>query len=158
VNSKVDVATRDSAVSGESVVEQWREWRDAPLSGWKCFRGWCLASALFFGFTHSLGGPSAVDATESIYATWAIEHGQFACAFPSVAVRELPEIVPVYPLISGAVASVLRVVDGLPYPVRDSQPAACNSQYPRVVGWATRTSALIPTLDIGYVAWKGSTG
>jgi hypothetical protein len=139
-------------MSGVSVLNQWRAWREAPLPGWKCFVGWCLATALFFGLTGFLGGPSAVDAPESIYATWAIEHGQFACAFPSASISGEPEIVPVYPLVSGAVAAAFRIRDSVPYPLRGSQLARCNETYPHLSPSPSKR-ALLPTLNLGYLAW-----
>jgi hypothetical protein len=135
------------------IVNQLREWRETPLCGWKCVLGWFVASALFFGFTHTLAGPSSTDASESLYATWAIQHGQFACAFPSAPFRDEPEIAPVYPLISGGVAAAFRIGDAFPYPLRDSRPGACNAQYAPVVRWATSSSALIWTLNLGYIGW-----
>jgi hypothetical protein len=142
-----------SGTSNISIVNQLRDWREAPLAGWKCVLGWFVATALFFGFTHSLAGPSSIDASESLYATWAIQHGQFACAFPSVTMRDEPEIAPVYPLISGGVAAALRIGHALPYPLRDSRPSTCDAQYPSVVLWATSSDALKPTLNLGYIGW-----
>ncbi len=151
---ETDIPTPAAGILGVSVVNRWRAWRDAPLSGWKCFLGWCLATTLLLGLTSFLGGPSSVDASESTYATWAIEHGQFACAFPSVAVPGEPEIVPVYPLISGAVAAALRIGDSVPYPLRGSQLGrGCDAQYAPVDRWTVRTGSQVPTLDIGYVGW-----
>src|SRR5579872_4583661 len=74
------------------------------------------ASALFFANMGLLGGPVEGDASESVYSTWAIAHGDFACAYPVVShnpnnllAKLFALVAPVYPLISGAVAAVLRI-------------------------------------------------
>jgi hypothetical protein len=51
------------------------------LSGWSCTLGWCVATALFTVIVALFGGPSHTDVGESIYGTWAVAHGQFACAY-----------------------------------------------------------------------------
>lgn len=76
-----------------------------PLSeGW-CALGWCAATALFVGIIALFGGPSTTDMPESVYGTWAVAHGQMACAYPLVTYMRYPVIAPVYLLLSGGIAA-----------------------------------------------------
>ena len=77
-----------------------------PVSGGLCVVGWIVSIGLFVGLVATFAGPSTVDVGESVYSTWAIAHGQVACAYPSVAPGGEPLAAPVYPLVSGAVAAV----------------------------------------------------
>src|ERR1019366_2818573 len=96
-------------------------WLDRPLSRLWCVIGWLTSSALFVGIIAMLGGPSESDANEFVYSTWAIAHGHLACAYSPGTVLNLPGIskpgpfiAPLYPLLSGAVAALLRIGHSIP--------------------------------------------
>ena len=57
-------------------------WLDQPISGIYCVCGWILATTLYVALVNLFGGLSQLDTYESVYSTWSIAHGQFACAFP----------------------------------------------------------------------------
>ena len=78
---------------------------DRPLSALGCFIGWIVSTALFFGLSALLGGPSEGDAVESLYSTWAVAHGHFSCVYPLKAAHHVASIArpttfiaPLYPL------------------------------------------------------------
>jgi hypothetical protein len=118
-----------------------------------CVLGWCAATAVFAEVIKLLDGPAAVDAAESIFSTWAIAHGQLACAFPSAALPRNPEVSPLYPLISGAVSAVVHLGSSVPYPAEVVKHHRCDEQYGAAVHWAIASHTLLPTLRLAYLSW-----
>jgi hypothetical protein len=132
---------------------------DRPLAqGW-CVAGWIVATALFVGLAAQSGhgGPGTVDSSESIYTTWAIAHGQFACAYPSVTLPHEPLIAPVYPLYSGAVAAIAHIGQSatVPFPARATMGPHCNDAITAIRQWAfhSHSGAFNATRWIGFSGW-----
>jgi hypothetical protein len=133
----------------------WTTWLERPLAGWTCVLGWCAATAV-----QVLGGPSTVDSIESVYSTWAIAHGHFACAFPgdaahgsSIYVRPPTYIAPLYPIISGAIAAVTRIGSNVPFPSTAELGPHCSTALPAMYQWSERAKVLAATDNLGYVGW-----
>ena len=102
----------------------------------------------------SSAGPSLVDTDQSIYSTWAIAHGEVACAYPSVSqLGGEPLIAPVYPLISGGVAAIAQIGQSAPFPSDAALGPGCSKIFPVVNRWYRHSGALRPTLWIGCVSW-----
>ncbi len=116
-------------------------------------------AVLFIGWVVSLGGASHSDLGESLYSTIAIAHGQFGCLFSSVHTTvpvvssSSPSIAPLYPLLSGAIESILRVGHGTAFPALTHGPAQCAAAYDSAYSWAQRTGAVSWSLRLGYLAW-----
>jgi hypothetical protein len=115
--------------------------------------GWLVATALFVGLAAVTGGPGNIDSSESIYSTWAIAHGQFACAYPSVTLPHEPLIAPVYPLYSGALAAMTHLGDSLPFPSRAAMGPHCATAITAMRPWAFPSGAYLPTRWIGFSGW-----
>ena len=125
-------------------------WLEGPLSGTWCFLGWCLATAVFIGLVSALGGgPATLDTYESVFSTWAIQHGQLACAFPS----GFRVIAPVYPLVSGGIAAVGHIGGNVPFPARAALGPHCDTAFVAINQWSLRSGALNTTVWIGYLGW-----
>jgi hypothetical protein len=149
-----------------------REALDRPLSPAWCAAGWLLATVLFAGLVAATGGPGTIDSSESIYTTWAIAHGQLACAYPSVTLPHEPLIAPVYPLLSGALAAVAHVGQSatVPFPSRGAMGPNCTTAIAAMRPWAFRSGAgaFLATrwiacsgwlvLMAGIVAWLRAAG
>jgi hypothetical protein len=124
---------------------------------------WALASIVFFGMVALLGGPTDNDSGESLYATWAVAHGDLGCAFPSITYQEglryLPDYRPgphvpsVWPLVSGGLAFVTGIGNSVAFPAANSFGHDCTKAYFAMYGWAHQTRALWPTLGLGYLSW-----
>jgi hypothetical protein len=133
---------------------------DRPLSGLYCVLSWVGATVVFIGLVALLGGPTQADASESFYSTWAIAHGNFACAYPPVTPqRVLPDyqplahIPPFWPLFSGAVSALMRIGHSVPFPSGQSFGHQCGAAYSVMYLWAGKTFAVIPTIGVGYLSW-----
>jgi hypothetical protein len=135
---------------------------DRPLSGAACVASWVIATALFFGMIALLGGPSEVDASQSLYDTWAIAHGDVACAyaphapttqsfFPEYAV--IAHTAPFWPLVSGGISAATRIGHEVPFPSREALGADCGNTYTASYAWAQDVRSLLPTTGIGYASW-----
>ena len=147
-------------VSGEAHPD--RPWMEKPLSGLYCVLAWLVATAIFFGMSALLGGPAEGDATESIYSTWAIEHGSVACSYlPANSVTNTflpdyqpgPHPPPLWPLASGGLAAVLKIGHTLPFPSNHALGKNCSDGYTAMYQWAGKTLSLVPTVGLGYVSW-----
>ena len=139
-----------------------RRWLDTPLSGAACVVGWFLASAVFLGVVALLGGPTLADARESLYSTWAIQHGRMACAYPPVSslTKVLPvefqisaHAPPLWPLISGALASLTGIGHGVAFPKQNAFGAHCGTASMAMYVWAVSSGAVKGTLELGYASW-----
>lgn len=129
-------------------AQQVRAWLDHPLSTWSCVLGWCLATALFMGLVAGLGF-AGYDEFESVFSTWAIAHGQFACAFPS----GFKVTAPLYPLVSGSIAAASHIGHTVPFPARDVMGPRCDRAFLAINSWSIRSGALTTTLKISYFSW-----
>ena len=127
----------------------WRTWLDRPIStGW-CVLGWLASTLLFVAIIQLFGGPAPGDAVFSTPSTWAIAHGQLACAFPPGPIL----IAPLYPFLSGGVAAVAHIGHSVPFPARAALGLHCGRAVNVISGWSIKAGALTNTLRIGYVSW-----
>ncbi|MGH3733374.1 MAG: hypothetical protein ACRDVC_08390, partial [Acidimicrobiales bacterium] len=46
-----------------------------PIPQMWCIIGWFGASVVFYGLLALLGGPAEGDASETVYSTWSLAHG-----------------------------------------------------------------------------------
>ena len=130
------------------------DWLDRPISGLSCVAGWLLATVVFYGLTAFLGGPSQADTYQSVFSTWAIAHGQVACAFPS----GFKLVAPLYPLISGAVSALGHVGHSVPFPTNVVQGPNCDRAFLAINQWSLQSQAIDATVNIGYVTWLALLG
>ena len=127
----------------------WMSWLDGPMSGWWCALGWVASSALFVGLAQLLGGPAIGDAVESTNTTWAIAHGQFACAFRSAPVQ----IAPLYPYLSGGIAAIARIGHSVAFPGQGALGPNCDNANKAITAWSQHAHAVTVTIRIGYTGW-----
>ncbi len=134
-------------------------WLERPLSAWWCALGWCVATALFVGIVAVLGGPSIVDRPESIFGTWAVAHGQFVCAYPSVNLHSggrlaaYPSVAPLYLLVSGGIAAITHIGHSVPFPTAATLGPGCDKGFLAMNRWSFNAGAVGPTAWIGCVGW-----
>jgi hypothetical protein len=134
-------------------TRSWTDWFGEPVSSLSCVLGWIVATVVFVGFTRLLGGPSGGDSVVSVYSTWAIAHGQIACAYPSAKVGPFPFIAPMWPLISGAISALFGVGHGVPFPSQVAMGPHCSKAIASMWRWSQRSGAAAPTLRIAYLSW-----
>ena len=125
-------------------------WLDRPLSNRWCALGWLLATVEFVGLTRLLGGPTKLDATLSAPSTWAIAHAVPACAYPS---SGAPGVPPLYPLVSGVFAWLLRIGNGVPFPSTAALGPHCSTAMVAISKWGSRSGAMSETVLLGYLGW-----
>jgi hypothetical protein len=123
------------------------------ISSTSCVLGWIVATGLFLLFARLSGGPAWADGSLSLYSTWSIAHGEFACAFPSVTAAHQPLIAPVYPLLSGSVAAIAHIGHSVPFPPRNAMGATCQHADVEIGQWAVRSGASDPTRYVAYTSW-----
>jgi hypothetical protein len=123
---------------------------ERPLSKWWCAASWVISAAIFVGLVRLLGGPTSGDAGESTFSTWAIAHGQFACSYPA---WHASGIAPLYPLVSGALAGILRIGSAIHFPSQAALGQHCSTAITAIAPWYVHSGALGPTIRVGYVSW-----
>jgi hypothetical protein len=124
-----------------------------PVSTAVCLLGWIVSIGVFVGLIATFAGPSDVDVGESVNSTWAIAHGQIACAYPSVPPGGEPLAAPLYPLASGAVAAITEIGHGTPFPAAEALGPDCRNAAQAIHEWSLRSGALGPTTWIGCLSW-----
>ena len=144
-------------------MPSWQRWLAKPQSGLVCLASWILASAIFIGMVALFGGPTQNDAWESIYSTWAIAHGHFACAYPPAGpvpaskffpfYQPHPGAPPLWPLVSGAYGAVTGIGHTVPFPSQHALGGDCVNGYYAMYRWAQNTAAIFPTIGTGYLCW-----
>jgi hypothetical protein len=107
-----------------------------------------------------LGGPTRNDATESLYSTWAISHGELACAYsPGTRLHFLPllqplhSIAPLWPLFSGGIFALTRIGHAVAFPSHAAMGPHCSKAFLVMYEWAGATRVSVPTVGIGYLSW-----
>jgi hypothetical protein len=118
------------------------------------------ATAVFLGAMALLGGPTRNDATESLYSTWAISHGELACAYPPAhhlnllpLFQPVHSIAPLWPLVSGGVAALTRLGHVAAFPSHAAMGPHCSHAFDAMYQWAFATRVELPTVGIGYLSW-----
>jgi len=134
---------------GVDRISPLRNWLDRPLSASWCLLGWFASTALFVTTVQLLGGPAPGDAVFSTPSTWAIAHGQLACAFPPGHIL----ISPLYPFLSAGIAATAHIGHGVPFPAQAAMGPHCDRAVNLISVWSTRAGALTNTLRIGYMGW-----
>ena len=158
--STAAVSLSDPVANEDQGTRGLRAWLERPLSGLSCALSWSVATAVYLGTVALLGGPTANDATESVYSTWAVSHGDLSCAYPPVTTtaflpnyRPGPHVPPLWPLISGGIAWATRIGHAAPFPSSHSLGANCGTAYAAMYQWAGRSLSLVPTIGVGYLSW-----
>lgn len=126
---------------------------DAPISGWWCVAGWLGATAILVALVRLLQGPTQADSIVSVYSTWAIAHGQWACSYPPNKGGNFPFIAPLYPLLSGLVAAVTHIGGNVPFPSRAAMGPGCVRAVGVMSRWSVRSGAGESTVQVGYLSW-----
>ncbi len=62
-------------------------------------------------------------------------------------------IAPLYPLISGAVASIARIGHSVPFPGSPQLGTRCSNALVAMFHWSSQSGAILPTIRIGYLCW-----
>lgn len=133
---------------------------DRPVPLLTRVAGIVVASALFFAIMGLLGGPIEGDASESVYATWAISHADLACSYPPLGHHHINGLAipfaaaaPMYPLVSGVVAAALRIGHTVAFPTRGELGAGCQAAVIKLFNWSTHASSILTTIRLGYLVW-----
>ena len=129
------------------------EWLERPLSGWSCAAGWLTSTIIFVGLTQLFGGPTQYDAIQTIYSTWAIAHGHFACSYPKWDWNGAPLVAPIYPLLAGSIAAVARIGHQVPFPSIAQLGPHCSNVVADMFRWSVQSGAIPPTIRVSYVSW-----
>jgi hypothetical protein len=124
------------------------EWLDRPISPLACALGWCAGFIGFVGIVRLLGGPSRGDYEFLVYSIWAIEHGQFGCAFPSSSTTTDP----FYPLFSAGVAALVSIGHAVPFPPRSAFGPHCGKAISAINRWGVEADAWQNTFEIAYLS------
>lgn len=111
---------------------------------------WIAASTAFLGLTTLYGGPSTADMGESVFSTWSLAHGDLTCFYPP---RAPALTAPLYPLLSGAGAWLLRIGHAVPFPSVSQLGANCARAVSRLNQWSLTANATLPTLRLAYIVW-----
>ena len=131
----------------------WTARLNRPFSQWACVLSWIVATGLFVGMIALFGGPTPGDGSESFYGTWAIEHGDVACAFPGANVAPTNRTAPLYPLLSGGVTAITRIGHTTPFPTSVAIGSGCSHVESVIGAWSNRAKAVTPTTWIGCLCW-----
>lgn len=139
---------------------RWATWLDRPQSQFTSVLGWAAATIVFVGIVTFLGGPNLGDASQSFYSTWAVAHGNLACAYSSTPRLQFSPlftpsqlIAPLYPLATGALAALFRIGHAATFPSSSQLGSHCSSAFVAYYHWALRSHVLMTTLRLGYVVW-----
>jgi hypothetical protein len=141
-------------------IARWKQWLSRPLSNFWCVISWLGATAVFFGLSGVLGGPTESDAAESVYATWSFSHGNLACTYPPSPLHHLNDLAnpfalaaPLYPLLSGVGAFLLRIGHAIRFPSQHQLGPQCASAFVSIFNWSAKSGAILPTVRLGYLVW-----
>ena len=107
-----------------------------------------------------LGGPTEGDASETVFSTWSIAHGNLACAYPHLGtyhfgnlVNPFAQTAPLYPLVTGAVSAVLRIGHDVAFPSGSQLGPNCTNAIAAMFHWSANSAAILPTVRLSYVTW-----
>jgi hypothetical protein len=140
---------RPFRTAGTSIAD----WLSRPLSNYWCALGWIFATAIFAGVTAIAGGLTENDANVSVYVAWSLAHGHLSCGYLPSGALGYAATAPLYPLLSGGIAALLRIGHSVAFPTEAQLGLHCLTSTSAINEWALRSGAWAPTLRIGFVAW-----
>jgi hypothetical protein len=135
---------------------------DRRLPGRQCVLAWVVATVIFVGMIALLGGPTENDASESVYSTWAVAHGDLACTYSPLPAHPLtflpswrvgPNVSPLWPLVSGGLEALTPIGSSRPFPSSEALGTNCAHADAAMYRWAHGTRAFVPTIGFGYLTW-----
>jgi hypothetical protein len=142
------------------ITRRFRDRLDRPIPGTWCFISWICSTILFFGASVALGGPVEGDVAESVYGTWTVAHGNLACIYPPSGgyvandlARPFALTAPLYPLISGAFAALLRIGHSVVFPSSSQIGPKCSTAFVAMFNWSAKSDAILPTIRLSYLVW-----
>ncbi|HVA53841.1 MAG TPA: hypothetical protein VNF05_10060 [Acidimicrobiales bacterium] len=122
--------------------------------------GWLGASVVFYGLVGLLGGPTEGDASETVYSTWSIAHGNLGCAYPKLATYHFDNLAnpfaltaPLYTLITGAASALLRIGHSVEFPTQHQLGPSCDNAFVAMFHWSVNAGAILPTVRLSYLMW-----
>jgi len=139
--------------SDPNAFQVWLTRMNRPINLPTRVLGAFVATMIFIGGTHLLGGVTSGDASDSINTTWAFAHGATACAYPPGNQFGLPYIPPVYPLFGAALSAILRIGHSVTFPSVAQMGPQCSNAVDAMYHWSLQSHALEPTLQLGYLTW-----
>ena len=128
-------------------------WFDQPLSNTLCIVGWLVGAVVFIGLAELLGGPTRADDNVSIYSALAIAHGNLSCAYPPPGSIGFLSTAPLFQLLSGGAAAVLRLGHSLDFPSKMQMGTNCSHSPSTILDWALKSGTLNSMLRLGYLGW-----
>lgn len=134
-------------------LSPWNSWFNRPLSRTWCIVGWLIATVIFVGGTQQLGGVTSGDASDSVNTAWSIAHGMTSCGYAPGNQYGLPYSAPLYPLLSGGLAALVRIGHQVPFPTSADFGPHCSTAIAAMYHWSLGSGSLLPTLRLGYVGW-----
>ena len=138
---------------GDDETHPWSELLERPVSGTWCLIGWLCATAVFVALVALFGGPTYGDTGITIFSTWAVAHGDLACAYPPTDTYHFALASPLYPLLAGGVAAIFRIGHGVAFPNGAQLGAHCSHAFLAIDKWSNKASAWAPTMRIAYLSW-----
>ncbi len=142
-----------------SIARHGWAWLNRPLRPLEALAGWLLAIGAFVGVIALFGGVTEGDAAVGIYSTWAIAHGQLACAYPPAVYYHVPpiarpytSITPFYPVFSGLLAALFRIGHQVAFPTTAQLGTHCTNAYDAMYRWSVASSAALRTMRLGYLS------
>jgi hypothetical protein len=142
------------------ISRRFRDRLDCPIPGMWSFISWICSTILFFGVSAALGGPVEGDVAESVYGTWTVAHGNLACIYPPPGghiandlARPFALTAPLYPLISGAFAALLRIGHSVAFPTSSQLGPNCSTAFVAMFNWSAKSDAILPTIRLSYLVW-----
>jgi hypothetical protein len=139
---------------------RFQEWLGKPISRFWRLLSWIISTGLFIGFAGLLGGPTDGDASETVYSTWSVAHGNVGCSYPVITHLHLDNLAdpfalaaPVYPLFSGALAALLRIGHGASFPTQSQLGSSCTHAFVEMFKWSEYSDAFLPTVRLAYFVW-----
>lgn len=127
-----------------------RRFLDGRLPWWAVTVGWVGAAVLFVEFAGWLGGTTKSDAGESLVPAAAIAHGQFACAYPR-GLGGVSLAAPLFPALSAAAQSALRLGQAVPYPLGAIWGSRCTVAFTAMTSWVANPGVLHALELTGYL-------
>ncbi len=131
-----------------------------PIGRFARLASWIVVSIVFIGIIWWQGIPNEGDATFSLYTTWAIAHGHFACAYPPLVTRgvqgswaPVTYIAPLYPLLAGGISALLHLGSGVAFPSSGLMGPHCDAALREMLLWALRADVATATVRIGLIVW-----
>jgi len=145
--------SRETPARRMRVATQLRQWLLQPTRWWETTGVFAVATALYVSVVTLLGGFQTGDASETVYPSILMAHGQLACAYPASNPFPVPMAGPGYAVWTAAAQWLLHLGYVPAFPSPSAFGVNCSQASGALAQWLHLSGVYWSVIHLSVLAW-----